>query len=92
MCEFYISEKKKNPKTSACNLLLKCNENVPFLKQILTGDKKWILYSHMEEIMRQTKSTTANTSEASLHPMKVMCVVGGISNESPVMSSFREIK
>ena len=87
-----MKKKKKNPKTSACNLLLKCNENVPFLKQIVTGDKKWILYNHMEEIMRQTKSTTANTPKASLHPMKVLCVVGGISNESPVMSSFWEIK
>ena len=33
---------------SACSFLLKRNENVPFLKQIVTGDEKWILYNNVE--------------------------------------------
>ena len=33
---------------SACDSLLKHNENVPFLKQIVTGNEKWILYNNME--------------------------------------------
>ena len=38
----------------SCDSLLQRNENVPFLKQIMTGDKKWILYSNVEqEIMQQ---------------------------------------
>ena len=41
---------KKNPldHISAYNSLLKRNGNVPFLKQIVTGDEKWILYSNVE--------------------------------------------
>ena len=33
---------------SICDSLLKCSENVPFLKQIVTGYEKWTLYSNME--------------------------------------------
>ena len=33
---------------SAYNSLLKCNENVPFLKQIVTDDGKSILYNNVE--------------------------------------------
>ena len=41
--------KKKKPfldLISTCDSLLKCNETVPFLKQIVTGDEKWILYNN----------------------------------------------
>ena len=33
---------------SACNSLLKCNKNVLFLKQIVMGNEKWILYNNTE--------------------------------------------
>ena len=33
---------------SARDSLLKCNENIPFLKQIVKGDEKWVLYSNVE--------------------------------------------
>ena len=33
---------------STWDSLLKCNENVPFLKQIVMGDEKWILYNNVE--------------------------------------------
>jgi len=33
---------------SICDSLLKRNENNPFLKQIITGDKKWIVYICVE--------------------------------------------
>ena len=32
---------------SACDSLLKCNKNVLFLKQIVMGNEKWILYNNM---------------------------------------------
>ena len=32
-----------------CDSLLRRNENVPFLKQIVSGDEKWILYNNMEQ-------------------------------------------
>ena len=31
-----------------CDSLLKRNESVPFLKQIVTGNEKWILYNNVE--------------------------------------------
>ena len=33
---------------SACDSLLKCNKNILFLKQIVMGNEKWILYNNME--------------------------------------------
>ena len=33
---------------SACNSLLKYNENVLFLKQIVMGNEKWILYNNVD--------------------------------------------
>ena len=33
---------------SACNSLLKRKENVPFIKQIVMGDGKWMLYNYMK--------------------------------------------
>ena len=40
-----ISEKKLLDCVSIYNSLLKCNKNIPFLKQIVMGDEKWILYT-----------------------------------------------
>lgn len=46
---------------NVCDLHLKRNENDPFLKQIITGNKKWIAYNnvnrkrrlcHQKKIMR----------------------------------------
>ena len=43
-----LSEKNLLDCISACNSLLKLHKNVPFLKQIVTGDEKWILYHNVE--------------------------------------------
>ena len=43
-----LSEKNLLDRTSACYSLLKSNENASFLKQIVTGDDKWILYNNVE--------------------------------------------
>ena len=43
-----LSQKSLPDHISACNSLLKCNENVLFLKQIVTGDEKWTLYNNVE--------------------------------------------
>ena len=37
-----LSGKNLLHRISTCNSLLKLNENVPFLKQIVTGNEKWI--------------------------------------------------
>ena len=43
-----LSEKNLLDRISACNSLLKHNENVLFLKQIVTGDEKWVLYNNVK--------------------------------------------
>ena len=43
-----ISEKKLLDCVSIHNSLLKRNKNIPFLKQIVMGDEKWILYNNVE--------------------------------------------
>ena len=63
----------------ACNSLLKRNENVPFLKQIVTGDEKWILYNNLERKRSWGKGNEPppTTPKADVHPKKVMlCIVG----------------
>ena len=44
-----LSEKNHLDRISAYNSLLKCNENALFLKQIVMGDEKWILYNNVEQ-------------------------------------------
>ena len=43
-----LSEKNLLDCISTRDSLLKHNENVPFLKQIVTGDEKWIPYNNVE--------------------------------------------
>ena len=44
-----LSEKNLLDHISTCDSLLKCNENVLFLEQIVTGNEKWILYNNVEQ-------------------------------------------
>ncbi|XP_026826501.1 histone-lysine N-methyltransferase SETMAR-like [Ooceraea biroi] len=43
-----LTEKNLMDRISICDSLLKRNENNPFLKQIVTGDEKWIVYKNVE--------------------------------------------
>ena len=44
-----LSEKNLLDRISACNSLLKHNENIPLVKKIVMGDEKWILCNNMEQ-------------------------------------------
>ena len=43
-----LSEKNLLDHISPYDSILKHNKNIPFLKQIMTGDEKWILYNNVE--------------------------------------------
>ena len=62
---------------SACDSLLKHNENVPFLKQIVTSDEKWILYNNVEwkRSWGKWNEPPPTTLKAGLHPKKVMLCI-----------------
>ena len=72
-----LSKKNLLDHISACKSLLKHNKNVPFLKQIVTGDEKWILYNNVERKRSWGKRNEPppTTPKASLHPKKVMLCI-----------------
>ena len=60
-----------------CNSLLKREENDPFFKRIVTGDKKWIVYNNVKRkrtLFRQGESGQS-TAKADIHEKKVMLSV-----------------
>ena len=69
-----LSEKNLLDCISACDSLCKRNENILFLKQIVTGNEKWILYNSVEQKRSWGKRNEPppTTPKASLHPKKVM--------------------
>ena len=68
-----LSEKNLLDPISACDSPLKSNKNIPFLKQIVTGDEKWILYNNVERKRSSGKRNEPppTTPKAGLHPKKV---------------------
>ena len=71
-----LSKKNLLDCISSCDSLLKSNENVPFLKQIVTGDDKWILSNNVERKRSWGKRNEPPpiTRKAGLHPKKMMCI------------------
>ena len=72
-----LNEKNLLDHISACDSVLKRNENIPFLKQIVMGDEKWILYSNVERKRSWGKRSEPppTTPKAVLHPKKVMLCI-----------------
>ena len=72
-----LSKKNLLDCISACDYLLKRNENVPFLKQIVMDDEKWILYNNVEQkrLWGKRNETPPNTPKAGLDPKKVMLCI-----------------
>lgn len=43
-----LTEQNLLARVSACDSLLKRNKEVRFLKRLITGDEKWILYNNIK--------------------------------------------
>ena len=73
----HISEKNLLDHISACDSVLKLNENILFLKQIVTGDEKWILYNNVEwkRSWGKRNEPPLTTPKAGLHPKEVMLYI-----------------
>ena len=65
-----LSEKNLIDRISTSDCLLKRNENMPFLKQIVTGGEKWTLYNNVEQKRSWVKRNEPppTTPKAGLHP------------------------
>jgi len=59
---------------SICDSLYKRNEETPFLKQVVTGDEKWIIYNNVERKKSWSESPLA-IPKVGLHLKKVMLCV-----------------
>ena len=72
-----LSKKNLLDHNSPCVSLLKRNEKVLFLKQIVIGDEKWILYNNVEWKRSWSKRNEPppTTPKAGLHPKKVMLCI-----------------
>ena len=72
-----LSERNLLDHISTCSSLLKCNENVLFLKQIKMGDEKWILYNNVEQKRSWGKRNEPppTTPKSGLHPKKVLLCI-----------------
>ena len=60
-----------------CHSLLKREENDPFLKRMVTGDEKWIVYNNVvrKRSWKQRDEAAQSTSKANMHQKKVMLSV-----------------
>ena len=94
--DFWAPHKWKKPSwpISASDSLPKYNENVPFLKQIVTADEKRILYNHVERKRSWGKQNEPppTTPKAGFYPKKVMLCMWWDGRESSIMSSFQKTK
>ena len=80
---------------SECDSLLKHNENVPFLKQIVTGDEKWILYNNVER--RDCGVSEMSHHQPHQRPVFIQrwwyCVYSiGVRSKSSIVNSFQKTK
>ena len=64
-------------RNSICDSLLKRNETDPFLKRIITGDEKWVVYDNIVKKRSWSKrhEHAQSTAKADIHQKKVMLSV-----------------
>jgi len=62
---------------SICDLLLKRNENCPFSKWIITGNKKWIVYNNVQRkrSWRKKDKPPRTTPKQNIYAKKVMLCI-----------------
>ncbi|KAG6794559.1 Ammar1 transposase [Apis mellifera caucasica] len=60
-----------------CDLLKKRNENDPFLKRLITGDEKWVVYNNIKRKRwwSRPREPAQTTSKAGIHRKKVLLSV-----------------
>jgi len=68
---------KSDGSHSICDSFYKRNEETPFLKQVVTGNEKWIIYNNVERKRSWGKRNELPlaTPKTDLHPKKVMLCV-----------------
>jgi len=72
-----LTEKNLMDRISICDSLYKRNEETSFLKQVVMGDEKWIIYNNVERKRSWGKRNEPPLAipKAGLHLKKVMLCV-----------------
>ena len=62
---------------NSCDLLKKHNENDPFLKRLIIGDEKWVVYNNIKRKRSWSKprEPAQTTSKTGIHQKKVLLSV-----------------
>ena len=72
-----LKETHLTQRINSCDLLKKRNENDPFLKRLITGDEKWIVYNNIKRKRSWSRpgEPTQTTSKADIHQKKYLLYV-----------------
>ncbi|GFX35038.1 mariner Mos1 transposase [Trichonephila clavipes] len=72
-----LKETHLKQRINSCDLLKKRNENDPFLKRLITGDEKWVVYNNIKRKGSWSRpgEPTQTTSKADIHQKKVLLSV-----------------
>jgi len=61
---------------SVCNQLIKREENDPFLKRMITGDEKWIVYNNVSRkrswSRREVGEAPEKQAKTEIHQKRIM--------------------
>ena len=96
--DIWISHELKgihlSKRISACDLHPKRNEFDPFLKRIINGDEKWIVYNNVVRKRSWFKrdEPPQTISKAELHPKKIMLSVWWDCKAVVFLSCFQGTK
>nr|AAP51086.1 transposase [Forficula auricularia] len=72
-----LKETHLTQRINSCDLLKKRNENDPFLKRLITGDEKWVVYNNIKRKRSWSRpgEPAQTTSKAGIHQKKVLLSV-----------------
>nr|KAF6392670.1 hypothetical protein mPipKuh1_007854 [Pipistrellus kuhlii] len=72
-----LTDNNRNQRVTICSSLLSCQNRLPFLEQIVTGDEEWVLYVNLKRRPQWLDKNEAPqpTPKPDLHAKKVMLCV-----------------
>lgn len=74
---------------AVCDSLLKRHENDPFLKRIITGDEKWVVYNNVKRKRSWSKKDEPAQTIFKADKKRWCCLFGEILKESFFFSFYR---
>lgn len=72
-----LTERNLMDRVETCENLLRWNEQSPFLKRLVTGDEKWVVYNNVrcQRSWCHAGEPSQTVAKAGLHPQKVLLCI-----------------